>query len=225
VIVNNGPPLPPPPPPNVHVMHSHARSSATVPLLIDLTDEKKQNDNQSTREESPMFVPWSDEDVPHRYKCPISLEIMRDAVLCSDGFYYDREHIRDWLTTSNRSPMTNLRIENPILVSDDVLRLEITQWIAKQWRKFNRQYHDGHANSSQDDDDEEEEEEGQEGSNYEDEDEEDDDEEEDEDEDDDDDDEEELDEDVIMVRQHTKSKTQYPQRRLHNGKANCKKKI
>lgn len=39
-------------------------------------------------------------------KCPISGFIMSDPVLCSDGFYYEKECIMEWLKNHNTSPIT-----------------------------------------------------------------------------------------------------------------------
>lgn len=113
--------------------------------IIDLTeeDEMKNMDYEMMEEveedEEDEFVPWKEEDIPDEFKCPISLEIMMDPVLLNDGFYYDRECIIDWLNQHNRSPMTNLSLEQPSIRPDHHLRGKIQEWIEEQWEKYHNQ--------------------------------------------------------------------------------------
>ena len=48
-------------------------------------------------------------------ECTVSLG--QAPVLCSDGFYYDRECIEDWLSAHSRSPMTNLQMQDYVIKS------------------------------------------------------------------------------------------------------------
>lgn len=49
-----------------------------------------------------------DIDVPYEYLCPITHEIMREPVTCSDGFTYERNAIAEWFMSGKfTSPMTN----------------------------------------------------------------------------------------------------------------------
>jgi len=91
------------------------------------------------KEEEEEFVPWTDDEIPDEFKCPISLEIMKEPVLCSDGFYYERECIIDWLHHHNRSPMTNLNINNPTITDDYHLKHKISKWMKAKWDIFNNQ--------------------------------------------------------------------------------------
>jgi len=47
-------------------------------------------------------------DVPTRYLCPISLQVMQCPVRAPDGFYYERYHLSKWLDFDElrRSPVT-----------------------------------------------------------------------------------------------------------------------
>merc|ERR1712060_624864 len=80
--------------------------------VIDLTGNDEEEDDDDEEEEKEEFVPWQDSDIPNEFKCPISLEIMSEPVICSDGFWYQRDCILDWLQNHNRSPMTNLELQN-----------------------------------------------------------------------------------------------------------------
>ena len=47
--------------------------------------------------------------------CPITHMIYKDPVLASDGITYEREAINTWLEASDKSPLTNIVLENNIL--------------------------------------------------------------------------------------------------------------
>ena len=58
--------------------------------------------------------------------CPISQAAMIDPVVAADGHSYERERIERWLTIySNKSPMTNLVLQNTVLIPNHALRQEI----------------------------------------------------------------------------------------------------
>ena len=49
-------------------------------------------------------------NIPNEFLCPISLEIMRDPVICKDGHTYERAVILKWLETNSVSPLTRTPI-------------------------------------------------------------------------------------------------------------------
>ncbi len=49
------------------------------------------------------------------FHCPITLELMKDPVVASDGHMYEREAIEKWLKTSNKSPVTNEPISDHLI--------------------------------------------------------------------------------------------------------------
>jgi hypothetical protein len=55
-------------------------------------------------------------DAPSDMLCPITCEIMKDPVICSDGNTYERKAIETWLRTNNKSPSTNLPLINKTLI-------------------------------------------------------------------------------------------------------------
>uniref|UniRef100_A0A0C9RPS9 WDSUB1_0 protein n=1 Tax=Fopius arisanus TaxID=64838 RepID=A0A0C9RPS9_9HYME len=60
------------------------------------------------REDSHRWENIEDIDVPHEFLCPITHEIMREPVQCSDGFIYEKAAINEWfLCGKYTSPMTN----------------------------------------------------------------------------------------------------------------------
>jgi hypothetical protein len=61
--------------------------------------------------------------VPSEYLCPISEELMRDPVVCADGFTFDRPSIELWFSEGHHSnPVTGARLPHSNLVPNLVLR-------------------------------------------------------------------------------------------------------
>lgn len=65
---------------------------------------------------------------PREHFCPITSEIMRDPVVASDGFSYEREAIQHWFDSHNRSPMTNAVLDDLSLRPNFALRSTIDDW-------------------------------------------------------------------------------------------------
>lgn len=56
---------------------------------------------------------WDKPDVPMEFLCPITHEIMREPVIISDGFTYERRAITEWFMSGKfTSPMTNIVLTN-----------------------------------------------------------------------------------------------------------------
>ena len=65
-------------------------------------------------------------EIPNQYICPITLEIMREPTICTDGFTYEKEAI---LALTNKiSPMTREPIDRKILISNIALKQLIQQF-------------------------------------------------------------------------------------------------
>ncbi|KAF8017098.1 hypothetical protein BT93_H2346 [Corymbia citriodora subsp. variegata] len=65
---------------------------------------------------------------PQHFICPISHEIMQDPHVAADGFTYEGEAIRIWLSGHDSSPMTNLQLSNCELFPNQTLRSMIQEW-------------------------------------------------------------------------------------------------
>lgn len=50
-------------------------------------------------------------DIPHEYICPITMEVMKEPVILSDGHVYEKEAIEAWFQTKNKSPLTNCLVD------------------------------------------------------------------------------------------------------------------
>lgn len=59
-------------------------------------------------------------------------EIMQDPVVAADGYTYETEAIKGWLESGNdKSPMTDRKLANDILVPNHALRSAIQEWLQK----------------------------------------------------------------------------------------------
>jgi hypothetical protein len=73
--------------------------------------------------------------VPALFKCPISLELMRDPVVLCTGQTYDRCSIEPWLRAGNATcPATMLRLESLEIVPNLTLRRLIQEWVNRHSR-------------------------------------------------------------------------------------------
>ncbi|WOK97517.1 U-box domain-containing protein 21-like [Canna indica] len=67
--------------------------------------------------------------IPSHFRCPISLELMRDPVTAATGITYDRQSIEAWLGMGNNvCPVTNRDIRNEELVPNHSIRKMIQDW-------------------------------------------------------------------------------------------------
>jgi len=67
--------------------------------------------------------------------CPITLAVMKDPVICSDGHTYERSAIETWLSTKSHSPITRSIIPNNSLIPNIALRN-----IIQEFEKDNTMY-------------------------------------------------------------------------------------
>ncbi|KAL6979203.1 U-box domain-containing protein 13 [Sarracenia purpurea var. burkii] len=67
--------------------------------------------------------------IPDDFRCPISLELMRDPVIVSTGQTYDRSSIEKWLEAGHGTcPKTQQTLTSTVLTPNYVLRSLIAQW-------------------------------------------------------------------------------------------------
>eukprot|EP00271_Cylindrocystis_brebissonii_P008852 TRINITY_DN23372_c0_g1_i1.p1 TRINITY_DN23372_c0_g1~~TRINITY_DN23372_c0_g1_i1.p1 ORF type:complete len:664 (+),score=98.36 TRINITY_DN23372_c0_g1_i1:935-2926(+) len=66
---------------------------------------------------------------PEDFRCPISLELMRDPVIVSTGMTYDRQYIEQWLKEGHKTcPKTQQLLPHPTLIPNYSLRSLIVHW-------------------------------------------------------------------------------------------------
>lgn len=67
--------------------------------------------------------------IPHYFRCPISLDLMRDPVALSTGQTYDRSGIEKWLAAGNVTcPVTRQPLQDVTLVPNNMLLRLIQGW-------------------------------------------------------------------------------------------------
>ncbi|XP_052204321.1 U-box domain-containing protein 21-like [Diospyros lotus] len=67
--------------------------------------------------------------VPTHFRCPISLDLMRDPVTLSTGMTYDRENIEKWVEAGNFTcPITNQPLRSLEPVPNHAIRKMIQDW-------------------------------------------------------------------------------------------------
>jgi|GEM_PF-2281286 len=70
-------------------------------------------------------------EVPHKYLCPITQELMVDPVFTADGHTYERKAIEKWLEAHDTSPKTNLLLEHKRLALALSRKQEFSKWLKK----------------------------------------------------------------------------------------------
>lgn len=67
--------------------------------------------------------------IPYYFRCPISLELMRDPVTVCTGQTYDRQSIESWVATGNTTcPVTRATLSDFSLIPNHTLRRLIQEW-------------------------------------------------------------------------------------------------
>ncbi|ESQ50843.1 hypothetical protein EUTSA_v10022583mg [Eutrema salsugineum] len=87
----------------------------------------------------------SDANIPADFRCPITLELMRDPVVVSTGQTYDRESIDLWIQSGhNTCPKTGQVLKHTNLIPNRALKNLIVMWCRDQKIPFDI-YGDGDA--------------------------------------------------------------------------------
>lgn len=67
--------------------------------------------------------------IPMHFRCPISLDLMKDPVTLSTGITYDRESIERWIESGNGTcPVTNLALDSFEEIPNHTIRRMIQDW-------------------------------------------------------------------------------------------------
>lgn len=82
--------------------------------------------------------------IPEDFRCPISLDLMKDPVIVATGQTYERASIQRWLDAGHRTcPKTQQVLCHLVLTPNYVLRSLIAQWCEENGLKFPMQGCDG----------------------------------------------------------------------------------
>ncbi|XP_021121582.1 WD repeat, SAM and U-box domain-containing protein 1 isoform X2 [Heterocephalus glaber] len=69
-------------------------------------------------------------EIPDEFICPITRELMKDPVIASDGYSYEKEAMENWISKKKRtSPMTNLVLPSVVLTPNRTLKMAISRWL------------------------------------------------------------------------------------------------
>ncbi|KAK2488915.1 hypothetical protein MC885_007680 [Smutsia gigantea] len=69
-------------------------------------------------------------EIPDEFICPITRELMKDPVIASDGYSYEKEAMENWISKKKRtSPMTNLVLSSVVLTPNRTLKMAINRWL------------------------------------------------------------------------------------------------
>ncbi|XP_019060524.1 WD repeat, SAM and U-box domain-containing protein 1 isoform X2 [Fukomys damarensis] len=69
-------------------------------------------------------------EIPDEFICPITRELMKDPVIASDGYSYEKEAMENWISKKKRtSPMTNLVLPSVVLTPNRTLKMAINRWL------------------------------------------------------------------------------------------------
>lgn len=80
---------------------------------------------------TPIQIPstFANTDVPNEYMCPITMQIMTDPVILTDGHVYEKKAIEQWLTTHDTSPITKQTVNKNIIIPCFALRKLIEEFV------------------------------------------------------------------------------------------------
>ena len=53
----------------------------------------------------------------YEFICPITFEIIKDPVVATDGYSYERKSIQKWFETNDTSPLTNMIIDKTLVTN------------------------------------------------------------------------------------------------------------
>ncbi|KAK9115905.1 hypothetical protein Sjap_014852 [Stephania japonica] len=77
--------------------------------------------------------------IPAHFRCPISLDLMKDPVTLSTGITYDRESIEAWIDAGNRTcPVTNQPLRSGSTGQDELIPNHTIRRMIQDWCVDNR---------------------------------------------------------------------------------------
>jgi len=70
------------------------------------------------------------DNIPNEFKCPVTLKIMANPIICNDGYTYDSSSIMNLM--DNLSPLTRQPIDKNNLIPNIKLKKEIDNYIKQK---------------------------------------------------------------------------------------------
>merc|ERR1712217_596574 len=78
-------------------------------------------------------------DIPPRFTCPITKEIMKDPVIAFDGNTYERTAIEKYLNEHNKSPVTGAVADHTIVIPNNAMKQLIEEFLGANGLKARHQ--------------------------------------------------------------------------------------
>lgn len=98
-------------------------------LLLTENPEMDAPDNEKGSHACGLIDKSSSPVIPDEFRCPISLELMKDPVIVATGQTYERSCIQKWIDSGHRTcPKTQQMLPHSVLTPNYVLRSLIAQW-------------------------------------------------------------------------------------------------
>lgn len=95
-------------------------------------------------------------DPPDAFACPVTMEVMRDPVIGSDGHTYERQTLNRLLATTRISPLTREKLKSNVIIPNHNLRKRIREYsddlcsvIERRQRVQQENRGSGHESSSE----------------------------------------------------------------------------
>jgi hypothetical protein len=83
------------------------------------------NRNQDVSSSSQSILP----NIPDEFRCPISLDLMKDPVIVASGHTYDRNSIAQWINSGHHTcPKSGKRLIHTALIPNYALKSLVHQW-------------------------------------------------------------------------------------------------
>ncbi|KAJ6625922.1 WD repeat, SAM and U-box domain-containing protein 1 [Pseudolycoriella hygida] len=99
-------------------------------IIWDLTGKHSLDANMVEASSALFNLASNHVDIPLEFICPITHELMRQPVVASDGFSYEKSAIIEWFDRGNStSPMTNIELESKDLSENDSLKDKIEEYL------------------------------------------------------------------------------------------------
>lgn len=119
------------------VFRNDGESEECKPISMFLYNKSKIHDNDSSSSSS-FSQSMMTVNIPDEFRCPISLDLMRDPVIVSSGHTYDRISIAEWINSGHHTcPKSGQRLIHTALIPNYALKSLVHQWCYENNVKMN----------------------------------------------------------------------------------------
>ncbi|KAA8534041.1 hypothetical protein F0562_031558 [Nyssa sinensis] len=113
-------------------------SLVSLSKFMIFTEEENERTNEDLKQSSASLSRHHDHssssqsmvfNIPDEYRCPISLDLMRDPVIVASGHTYDRNSIAQWINSGHHTcPKSGQKLIHMALIPNYALKSLIHQW-------------------------------------------------------------------------------------------------